>query len=209
MMMRFLRQFWQNERGSVAIEGLFGGLLLLGWYMIAFQFYDAFRVRTIALRASYTVGDLISREINAIGPKYVDGTKKVFDRLTNVPNSNYSWLRVTLISCERLPSDARNCDGTTRKFTLVASDVSTGSTAKAHTSASINAEHGRIPILGAGDSAVVLETSMFYWPLFAIGDKALRLGDHWTSQGLSSKIRLSNFVVTRPRGPRTVWDNTK
>lgn len=209
MLMRFLRQIWKNENGSVAIEGLFGGLLLLGWYIIAFQFYDAFRVRTISLRSTYTIGDLISREINAIGPKYVDGAKKVFDHLTNVPNPSYTWIRLTLIKCDKTDTDTRTCDGTTKAFEVVASDVSTGSTAQAHTAATLNAEHARIPVLGAGDSAAVLESSMFYWPIFAIGDNQLRLGDTWTSQGLSSKIRFSNFVVTRPRGPRTVWDPNK
>ena len=97
--MRLLRKLLTDHRGSIPIEGLFGGLLLLGWYAIAFQFYDAFRVRSIATRATYVVGDLISREANAIGPNYVEGLKKVFDYISNAPNSNYTWLRVTLISC--------------------------------------------------------------------------------------------------------------
>lgn len=209
-MMRFLRRFWRNENGSIPIEGLYGGLLLLGWYAIAFQFYDAFRMRSQALRATYTVGDLISRERNAIGPTYVTGLKRVFDYIAGAPNANYAWLRVSLVSCLATETDARNCDGTTKQFTLESSYTTAASGVSLHTTASINAEADRIPVMAAGDMAVVLESSLNYWPIFAIGDRSVRLdGASWTQQGLSEKLRFSNFVVTRPRGPRTVWSTSK
>lgn len=217
-MMRFLRRFWRSEGGSVPIEGMFGGLLLIGWYMIAFQFYDAFRASSIALRTSYTVADLISRERNAIGPKYLDGLKKVFDYLTNAPNPKYTWIRVTIITCSATVNPDP-CDGTKKLFSISQNEngvpnasvgVSSGAPAAVHTVTSINAEHARIPILGAGDTAVVLETSYTYWPIFGLGDRELRLDTKtFTKQGLSSKMRFSNFIVTRPRGPRTAWDPTK
>lgn len=207
--MRFLRNFWKNTRGSVPIEGLFGGLLLLGWYIIAFQFYDAFRARTTTLRASYTVGDLISREVDAIGPKYVDGAKRVFDYLTQAPNNAATWLRVSILSCEETEQDKRDCDGESKAFTLVASDVSSGSTAVPHTADTLKTVANRIPLIAAGDSAVLLESSYTYWPIFGIGEQEMKLdGETWTRQGLDSRLRFSDFVVTRPRGPRTVWDDT-
>lgn len=206
--MRFLRNFWRERDGSIPIEGLFGGLLLLGWYIVAFQFYDAFRVRSGALRATYTVADLISRERNAIGPTYMAGVKKVFDYVSSAPNSNYTWLRISLISCFASDTDMRDCDGTTKQFSLDASYATNA--IPVHTKTTINQESNRIPILGAGDMAVVMESSYTYWPIFASGDIAVRLdGQTWTQQGLSSKLRFSNFVVTRPRGPRTVWDDAK
>jgi hypothetical protein len=208
MAMKGLRNIWRNEQGSIPIEGLYGSLLLLGWFIVAFQVYDAFRSRSMALRASYTVGDLISRERDAIGPKYVTGLKKVFDYMTHVPNSNYTWLRVTLISCTATNTDTNECDGTAKKFTLDASYTTAASGVAVHTATSINNEKSRIPVLAAGDSAVILESSMRYYPLFVIGDRAMTLdGKTWSTIGLSNKMRFSNFVVTRPRGPRTVWNS--
>ena len=208
-MLKFLRNFWKSEGGSIPIEGLYGGLLLLGWYAIAFQFYDAFRTRSVALRASYTVGDLISRERNAIGPKYVTGVKKVFDYIANAPNDKYTWLRVTLVSCTATPTDLRSCDGTSKQFAVEAS-YATQAGVSLHTQTTINQEAGRIPVMAAGDMAVVVETSFAYWPIFAMGDRAMTLdGQTWTQQGLSAKLRFSNFIVTRPRGPRTVWNITR
>ncbi|MBZ4023367.1 hypothetical protein CKO11_12955 [Rhodobacter sp. TJ_12] len=209
-MLKFLRQFWRQENGSIPIEGLYGGLLLLGWYVIAFQFYDAFRMRSQALRATYTVGDLISRERNAIGPTYVNGLKKVFDYIAAAPNENYTWLRVSIISCTATPSDLRNCDGSTKQFTLESSYTTATNGVSVHNSSSINQEASRIPIMGAGDTAVIVESSYSYFPIFAIGDREMTLdGTNWTKQGLSERLRFSNFVVTRPRGPRTVWNAQK
>jgi len=205
--MKFLRRAWRNETGSIPIEGVYGTLLLMGWFVVAYQVYDAFRTRSVALRAAYTVGDLISRERNAIGPLYVTGLKKVYDYMTHAPNTNYTWLRVTLISCTATASDTNKCDGVNKPFTMDSSYSTNTTQAHIHTETSINNEHARIPEMAAGDMAVVLESSLRYYPLFVIGDRALTLdGTKWTTMGLSDKLRFSNFVVTRPRGPRTVWN---
>lgn len=209
--MKIFRKFWRNETGSIPIEGIYASLLLLGWFAVAFQIYDAFRTRSLALRATYTVGDLISREENAIGPTYVAGLKKVFDFISRVPNSNYTWMRVTLINCSAAANDD-NCDGTSKAFTLVSSYSSAQANGiKRHTQTTINLDAARIPVMAVGDSAVIVETSMRYYPIFGIGDRAFRTGGStaFTSMGLSEKLRFSNFVVTRPRGPRTVWDDAK
>lgn len=207
-MMRFLRNFWKDRDGSVPIEGLFGSLLLLGFYIAMFQFYDAFRARSIAQRASYTVADMISREIDSIGPTYMAGAKKVFTYISSAQNSNYTWLRISLISCFESETDDKICDGLTKQFTLDASYAT--NSLPPQTQTTINQEAARIPVLAAGDSAVVLETSVTYWPLFVSGDREWRLdGKTWTRQGLSANLRFSNFVVTRPRGPRVVWSTSK
>ncbi|PYF09650.1 hypothetical protein C8J30_10720 [Rhodobacter viridis] len=209
--MKMLRKFWRNETGSIPIEGIYASLLLLGWLAVAFQISDAFRTRLLASQASYAVGDLISREQNAIGPTYVTGLKKVFDFITHVPNSNYTWMRVTLVSCSAV-SNTDNCDGTTKIFSLVSSYSTAESNGiHKHTQATINLDADRIPVMAAGDMAVIVETSMRYYPIFGIGDRAFRTGGStaFTTMGLSERLRFSNFVVTRPRGPRTVWDDAK
>ncbi len=208
--MKALRSWWRKEDGSAAIEGLYGGLLLLGWLVIAFQFYTAFRLRALALNASYTTADMISRERDPIGPSYVAGLKQIFDFVGRAPNENYTWLRVSIISCTALPADLRNCDGSTKDFTLESSYTTAKSGVAVHTQASINQEAHRIPIMGAGDTAVVVETSYMFFPLFEIGNRALTLdGENWTQQGLGANLRFSNFIVTRPRGARTLWNPAK
>lgn len=217
MLMNRLRLFRRNERGSAPIEGVMGALLLLGWYMIAYQFYDAFRSKALAMRASYTVADAISRQKAPIGPDFRDGMKKLFDYMMVNNNSGRSWMRITVIFCADDGDQEHDdyCNGTSKPFSIATDSGSTtltshGTTGVApHTVTTLNREADRIPEMAEGDFAVVLETSILYNPIFDIGDKALTLdgGKSWTAIGLNSAIRFSNFVVTRPRGPRTVWDD--
>ena len=45
-------------------------------------------------------------------------------------------------------------------------------------------------------------------PIFDIGEKGLTLdGRNSTTIGLNARLRFSEFVVTRPRGPRTKWSD--
>ncbi|ETD00560.1 TadE/TadG family type IV pilus assembly protein [Rhodobacter capsulatus] len=208
MLMRRLRRILRDERGSVPIEGMLGALLILGWYVIAFQFFDAFRTKAQALKASYTVADMISREETPIGPTYMTGAKRMFDFMMN-SDASRSWMRVAIIYC---PSDGNanttiDCDGDTHEFALDKS-WATGSIA-VHTETTINAEKDRIPLMSEGDYAVILETSLSYNPIFDIGQKSLSLdgGQTWTSQGLSEQLRFSNFIITRARGVRNTWSD--
>ena len=208
MLMRRMRRILRDERGSIPIEGMLGALLILGWYVIAFQFYDAFRAKAQAMKASYTIADMISREETPIGPAYMTGAKRLFDFMMNADASR-SWMRVTIIYC---PSDGNasttiDCDGSTHKFALDKS-WATGAIAL-HTTTTVNAERNRIPLMSEGDYAVILETSLSYNPIFDIGRKSMTLdgGTSWTSQGLSEQLRFSNFIITRSRGVRNTWSD--
>jgi len=208
MAMNFLRLFRKRQRGSVPIEGVMGALLLLGWYAIAYQFYDAFRSKALAMRASYTVGDMISREKAPIGPNYLLGAEKLFDYIMVNNSPSKSWIRVSIIFCKDVSDNDDVCDGTSKLFSLDSSHGTDG--VSPQTEDTINKLADRIPEMAEGDYAVVLETSVYYNPIFDIGDKGFSFdgGETYTQIGLSSRVRFSNFVVTRPRGPRTVWDDS-
>ncbi|MCB1400285.1 MAG: hypothetical protein KDJ82_10660 [Rhodobacteraceae bacterium] len=202
---QYARQWLSSTRGSMPVEGMMGMLLLIGWFAVSFQFYDAFRTKAINTRASYTVADLISRESDLVGPKYVAGLQKVFNYITNSNAAKQTWIRVTLIYCDAY--DNRPCDGVSKEFSLENSYATDGK-AK-HTKTTINQEAFRIPKMPVGDTAVVVETSYFYNPFLGIGEREFRTGGNtmFTRIGLHSKLRFSNFVVTRPRGPRVAWDD--
>lgn len=191
-MRNILNRFRKNERGSIPIEGLMGILLLMGWYAIAFEFYDAFRMRAKATKAAYTVSDLLSRQRQEIGPKFVDGMKKVYDYVADARISDRSWMRVTLIECRADNGDWDPCDGVDKKITMISS-YATAPYVERHTDASIKDESGRIPVMSAGDMAAVVETSSNYNPVIGIGDKVFIMGKESTQIGLSSTLRFSNL----------------
>ncbi|HEY0276572.1 MAG TPA: hypothetical protein VGC31_10965 [Paenirhodobacter sp.] len=196
--------FWRRQDGNVAIEGMMGGALLLGWFMAAYEFYDAFRIKSRIGSATYTIADLISRQKSAIGPEFVDGTKHLFDQFIGISETDRSWMRVTLISCPATSTDMENCDGSAKNARLDTS-FATGNH-EPLTQIMLDARADHIPILAAGDSVVVLETVYAYLPLFGIGDRGLSIdGKVPISAGLTSKLTFHEFITTRPRGPRAVW----
>ncbi|MDD8022063.1 MAG: hypothetical protein PHX82_02990 [Paracoccaceae bacterium] len=202
-----LRRFLRRSDGSVPIDGLFGALLLLTWYALAFQFYDAFRMKTLHQRAAYTIADMISRQDTAIGPKFVNGLKTTFTYLTNSDITDESWVRITLLECMADgPDDTDPCDGKTKNVSLISS-YATDSQAKL-TQSNIDALSAHIPIIAMGDTAVITETSSYFDPIFAMANRDLSLdgGKSWTNVFLPTNLRFSNFIVTRPRGMRNTWD---
>lgn len=203
---RLAKRWLSSTRGSMPIEGMMGMLLLVGWFAVSFQFYDAFRTKTINTRASYTIADLISRETDPVGPAYVAGLQKVFNFIMNSNAEKQTWIRVTLINCEA-NNDSDPCDGVSKDFSVEDSYATDG--IPKHTKASINQEAHRIPKMPIGDTAVIVETSYFYNPFLGIGEREFRTGGNtmFTRIGLHSKLRFSSFVVTRPRGARVSWDN--
>jgi hypothetical protein len=178
----------------MAVEGVLAVLLMMGWLITALQFFDGYRVKTLNTKAAYTISDLLSREKSTIGPTYVEEMKKVFDFVTDARGD--SWIRVTGIEWVA----AQN------QFEVQFSYATGG--LQAYTTAALQSEATRIPAMPEGDMAVIVETSMNFDPLFGLGDKALTLGGETTTIGLGSNIWMSNFVVTRPRGPRIVWSDS-
>jgi hypothetical protein len=193
--------FWRDTTGAMPIEGLFGSVLLLGWFMISYQFFESFRHKGLATRAAHTIADLISRETQAIGPKYVQGLAKVYDFISD--SKIDSWVRVTLIYWD----DNAKAYKVTKSYATESKGLQTNTT--------LLTETGRIPALASGDTAVIVETQMEYDPIFSIGDRALSLNKDTEGQsiftriGLGSGIKFSNFVVTRPRGTKIVWNDAK
>ena len=207
-MRTILKRLRKDESGSIPIEGVMGALLLLGWYAIAFEFYDAFRMRAKATKAAYTVSDLLSRQRDEVGPKFVNGMKMVYDYVSDARISDRSWMRVSLIECRADDEDWEPCDGVKKKISLISS-YSTATSIPKHTDTTMKDETARIPVMSAGDMAAVVETSAFYNPVIGIGDKVLLMGGSGTRIGLSSTLRFSNFIVTRPRSQRHVWNTLK
>ncbi len=177
--LRRVLAYWRDDcSGATAIEGALAALMLVSWYAMAYQFTDAFRVKTANMKGAFTVADAISREKSPVNAAYIEGLNKLFDFVTNAEED--SWIRVTSIYWD---DDLKKFQ---EEWSYATRDM------PPHTNASIALEADRIPTMPVGDTAIVVETSMRYNPLFGIG---LGAGSH------------QNFIVTRPRGPRIVWED--
>ena len=90
------KNFWNDTRGVISVEIALILPLLIWTFAAIATFFDAYRSRSIAEKAAYTVSDMLSRETNAITDTYIDNTLTFFDALAD--SQTGSSLRVSVIS---------------------------------------------------------------------------------------------------------------
>jgi len=177
--MRPIRKFLTGTRGSMTVEAALI-LPLLFWALLAtLVFFDAFRQQNIAMKASYTLSDMISRETDSLTPDDIDGLNGVFDYLTF--SNHPSWIRVTSI----------RWDQNDNRF-----EVNWSHATKDHdalTTATLQDRKEIIPAMAVGDSVVLLETYMIYEPIFRVG-----LDASWTANAVVTRPRFASQVVFDP-----------
>ncbi|MEO0991111.1 MAG: pilus assembly protein [Pseudomonadota bacterium] len=177
-----VRDFLKDTRGTMSVDAAICFPLLLWAFGATFLFWDAFRAKTINLKAAYTIADALSRETSAIDMNYLTGLNELYDFLTD--SDTPVRLRVTTIAW----------DETNQQFEFIWSRTTSTSELPEHTIASLNLHSDQIPAMSMGDLAILVETEMDYVPFLNVGIPAQT---------------FDNFVVTRPRfGPQLVWQNS-
>lgn len=170
-LLRALRRFLRDERGSIAIESVLI-LPVLAWaYMGTVVFFDAFRAKAVNVKAAYTIGDILARQTVDITPEFVDSLHDLQRML--IGDDPATRLRIT-------------------KFTFRASDGSfvriwseaRGPGIAGHTPASLRDVRASIPIMADDDSAVLVESWTTYTPSMNV---------------MLDPTTLHELVVMRPR----------
>jgi hypothetical protein len=165
------RRFAQNEGGSVVAETVIVLPILLWSYLALFVYWDSFRSLNTAQKASYTISDMISREMRVFPSSYVDGLRNVMEYLLD--SDQDVKLRVTSITYDE--TDAR--------FEVLWS-YSPGNALPQLTTATLLSLKDRIPNMSDADFATIVETQVPYAPMFNVG--------------MADQI-LQQFIITRPR----------
>ena len=76
-----LRDFARDIRGSLTVEAVVMFPMLF-WAMLSMLvFFDAYRQNSLNVKAAFTIGDMISREVDPINAAYLDGAVLLFDEL--------------------------------------------------------------------------------------------------------------------------------
>lgn len=164
--------FRHDERGAVLAETVIVLPMLLWSYLALFVYWDAFRSTNEVQKASYTISDIISREMRTVPPTYVTGIKNVAEFLVDT-TQNVS-LRVTSITY----------DEDDLQFKVLWSSTTDSLDMPALTTLTLQDLKSRIPNMKDADFATIVETKMLYVPAFNVG--------------LSDQT-LRQFIVTRQR----------
>lgn len=168
---RRMRAFLEDDDGIISVEAVMILPLLFWAYLATFVFYDAFHTLNLSQKATYTIGDLISRETQPIDPSYVGGARELFNYQTASTNSDTD-MRITVVRWD---------EG--QKQYLVDWSKQRGSV-PAHTQSSISTIEGQLPVMPDQERVIVVETWLDWSTPFNVG-----LDD----------MTMENLVVTRPR----------
>lgn len=194
-----IKNFADNTKGSVAVEVAIILPILL-WALAAMAiFFDVFRTKSIAEKASFTISDALSRETNAITPDFVTNTRYLFDEivglstpveipegeedLLNSPQllEQASSMRISVITWNEDESEYELEWSKTR-----------GDNFTSYVAADMVDLADSLPNMADQDTVIVVETHMLYSPTLNVG-----LGDR----------EIETFVFTRPRyAPQLVFN---
>ncbi|MEP5760578.1 MAG: hypothetical protein ABJ327_14950 [Litoreibacter sp.] len=165
----------RDESGS-AVELVLVVPALFTIYAGSFIFFDAARTDTLAMKATYTVSDILSRE-EEVDEDFLDGLKDMMDFL--LPSARATGTtRVSLITYNDDHASGND-------YRLIWSYPSEDATIDKLTQDDLDFDSSWIPVMGDDESVVVTESYVNYTPFFDIG---------WgTSQ------MLTNIMITRPR----------
>lgn len=180
MMQRFLGRFRRDESGSVTVETVLMVPMLVWAYLGIYVFFDVFHTQSVNIKASYTIGDMLSRETDYVTPNYITGLTTLQGVLLNTEEPRA--LQITVFSY----------DATNDRYVVRWSRPSGTS---ALTTASLAGLRDILPVMPDGEIAILTHSRVAYEPSFDVGLNALTFDE---------------YTVTRPRfAPQLCWNSVE
>ncbi|RKF16531.1 pilus assembly protein [Roseovarius spongiae] len=180
---QWLKRFRSDEAGTVTVEAVICLPLLFWAIMASFEFFELHRYNSARDKATYTIADMISREMQSVSPSYLDNAKTVFDTIADDNGENE--IRVSVIKY----------DADADRFTVVWSQTRGQGPLEPLTTQQMQDAHGSLPIMGDGEEVIVMESRSIYPPLFDVG--------------IGGNTAIETRVLTSPRfAPQIVWDDS-
>ena len=169
MLKRLFKTYLRDTSAAVSMETIIIFPILTWAWIGTFAFFDAYRVYTTSIKATFTIADLLSRQTATVYGYDIEGMARM------------------------LESMIRDTDGVEMRVTQILRDTSgnyqvdwshaTGTQAQLFT-ASLAAVEDRLPDMANGERVVLVESFVDYEPAFNVG-----LND----------LTFDNFTLTRPR----------
>lgn len=204
-----IRKFLSETRGSMAVEAVLI-LPVMSLMFIFFNVYwDAYRSKNLAQKATYTIADIISRERAQIVPNYAKSFVRVFNYAAEVPGTlnvtNYATsaaiIRVTSVTFT--DADDEDDEGQVNMVWSISSDPIR---MPEWTNETIDEIVGQIPAMLDGDNIVVVESRVRWQPKITATMAADLLGE--SSTGWFTARDIETMATVRPRFvPRVCFTN--
>lgn len=176
-----LAGFRDDEDANLTVEAMIMLPVILWAFMAMFIFFDNFRSHSVAQKAAFTIGDMMSRETDYITPEYLDGAKNLLELLSEADAADTA-MRVTVIKYNA---------GNDRYQRVWTQNRGTGFGNMSNTEVKNLAP--KLPIMVHNEQLILVETKTRYDSISDIG-----LMDD----------EVTTFVFTRPRfAPQIMWQS--
>lgn len=152
-----LQDFWRADSGIISTEVIIMTPLLVWVFLSLFVWWDAFRVKNTAVKATVAIADMISRESAPISNGYIDGMSRIYRYATAAREA--SWLRVTLLQYDEVSDSYR------RIWSRSTNSVE----APVHTHDSVAEMRHALPQIVDADTLMLVETWQIWTPSFTVG----------------------------------------
>lgn len=149
---RLLRRA-SDERGSIAMEAAVILPLMATWFVASFVFFDVYRKDNVAVKATYTIGDILSRQTE-VDNGYIDGLHLLSAFLSD-SSPNDTWLRVSSISFDGNSYWVEWSYTSNDQHKLTIADLPRISS--------------MVPAMAPDETVILTETNIYYRPLFKVG----------------------------------------
>lgn len=150
-----LRNFVRNTDGNTSVEAVIVFPALAVIFAASWVYFDVMRQQSISQKANYTIGDMISRETDALDDAYIDNARRLLFHLTKSNGADVD-LRVTVIQYDE-DDDSHS----------VIWAESRGDWAAENTE--YMADHyDRLPLMADADQLILIETRDAYVPTFNV-----------------------------------------
>jgi hypothetical protein len=185
-----LSRFRASEQGSLSVEAILIFPILLWAYGAMFIYWDAFKAQNVNLKATYTVADFISREVDPITPTDIAGLSDVFAYLIRSNEGND--LRVTVVGYIVDPADPTGDPIMDFRWSHAVGAYTE------HTDLTEIADD--LPLLTVGDELIYVESRMWWDPPLNFDVNFIGL----------TRRQMSNTVFMAPRfTPQVTWDGNE
>lgn len=172
-----LQRWLHDTRGALTVETVIVLPILLIAFLALLVFYDAFRTQKVNVSASYTLSDLISRQVAPVTPAFLEGLHDIYEHISRANHA--TSLRISSVYWNVIDEE----------YQVVWSYATRDGAPLGN--AALNERVDRLPVIPRADTVILMEASMHYRPPI--------------TQGLGEQT-FAHFVVTRPRfAPQIVF----
>lgn len=173
-------RFRRDESGSVTVEAMLM-IPILAWFFLAtFVFFDAFRMQSVNIKASYTIGDTLSRETGYVTSNYLNGLFSLQDFLLDTEERRELQVTAYTFNESRNRYEVRWSRGLGGMAPLTTADLA--------------GLRDILPVMPGGEIAILTRSRVHYQPVYEIG-----LDD----------FTFDEYTVTRPRfAPQLCWNTS-